>query len=183
MALEPLHDVVVPFLPGRVTAYPYLSREAERLARMLDLVEARWYQVFPANSYVLMTLSRVQEALARGVDTLQVTHDLVRAADLDLFGRQPYQQMIFQLDGTAHLQPLTRTALLRAASTYQLTGALAGLAASALLSESLPTGTHYAADVLNPETIEQLHGAPGILELDVFDGPIEAGVDIAEGIA
>ena len=41
-----LIDIDLPFFSQRVSAHPYLNGEGERLARALDLIQARFYNVF-----------------------------------------------------------------------------------------------------------------------------------------
>ena len=60
-ALTRIHDLSLPFFFGRVTAHPYLNHEGERLARLLNLDSADWFNVFEG-SQVLAAMSRVGHA-------------------------------------------------------------------------------------------------------------------------
>lgn len=180
--LQPLHEVALPFFDGRVTAYPFLTTEMERLARTLRLREARWYNVFDAPGQVLPALGRLQEALALGTELDRAADELSRVAELDLFGRARQQQLVVQLDGLAGGLPVSRTAVLRAAGTYELTGAMTALAVDALLGRAAPAGVHFAADVLDPGLVESLRDAPGVVGLHVLDGSLDALAEVEQGV-
>ena len=178
-ALEPLHRVRLPFFPGEVTAYPYLSAETERLARAAGLDEVRWYHVFDADGRVVATLGRLQQELRRGVDPAALAAELVRAVDVEMFGRAPTQQLVFGLDGRARGEPAGRVAVLRAASTYELTATVTALAAAEVIRGAVPAGAHLAAEVLDPAVVAGLPVRPGVSGLHRLDGPL-AGYALAE---
>ncbi|MBB5774135.1 saccharopine dehydrogenase NADP-binding domain-containing protein [Nonomuraea jabiensis] len=136
-ALTPVHDVQLPYFPGPVTAYPYLSAEAERVARELGLAEARWYNVITGDG-VLAAASTAGQAA-----------DLTRAAELELAGRTPYYVLLFQLSGPHG----TRTLALRTRDSYALTAAVAAHAARAVLRGEVPAGLHHADAVLDPARV------------------------------
>jgi hypothetical protein len=178
-ALEPLHRVRLPFFPGEVTAYPYLSAETERLARAAGLDEVRWYHVFEADGRVVAALGRLQQELRRGADPAALAVELVRAVDMEMFGRAPAQQLVFGLDGRARGEPASRVAVLRAASTYELTATVTALAVAAVLRGAVPAGAHLAAEVLDPAIVAGLPVRPGVSGLHLLDGPL-AGYALAE---
>ncbi|WP_181019836.1 saccharopine dehydrogenase [Nonomuraea typhae] len=134
-ALTPAEDVALPYFPERVSLHPYLTTEAERLARRLSVGESHWYTV-TSKERVL--------ALARGSAA-----DLERAAALELAGRAPYYAMLFQAVGPSG----TGTLALRTADTAALTAAVAAHAAEEVLAGAVRPGAHYAADVLDPEAV------------------------------
>lgn len=181
-ALEPLRDITLPFFSGRQTAYPYLTTETERMADALGLCSVRWYNVFDGEGRVLSVASRLQSALREREITLdRAAAELVKAADFDLFGRGPRQQFVMQLDGTSGGKPFTRTAVLRAASTYLLSGIFCALATRALLGGEILPGVHFAADVLEPgPAIAEIRHGPGVEALEAFAGG-GAGDDTEEG--
>ncbi|WP_327585114.1 saccharopine dehydrogenase NADP-binding domain-containing protein [Nonomuraea sp. NBC_00507] len=133
-ALTPARDVELPYFPGLVTAYPFLSAEAERVARELGLQEARWYNVLTGDR-VLATASTVSSAA-----------DLTRVAELEMAGRTPYYVLLFQLSGPHS----THTLALRAADSYELSGAVVAHTALAMLRGAIEPGVHYADSVLDP---------------------------------
>ncbi|MET9245198.1 saccharopine dehydrogenase NADP-binding domain-containing protein [Nonomuraea sp. NPDC003709] len=136
-ALTPVHDVQLPYFPGPVTAYPYLSAEAERVAAELGLAEARWYNVITGDG-VLAAASAAGQAA-----------DLTRAAELELAGRTPYYVLLFQLSGPHG----TRTLALRTHDSYALTAAVAAHAAMAVLRGEVAAGLHQADAVLDPARV------------------------------
>lgn len=158
----------VPFFPGPVAATPYLSTETEALARGLGVADATWFSVFDGE-HLWQALTRqpggatVEERAAR----------LSRAAELDLFGHDPYQLIVAELAGPS----AARTLVVRGAGANELTGATAAMAAMAVLSGDVPAGVHHAADVLDPRW------AAGLLAgVEVFDGPAWEAAVVEEGV-
>jgi hypothetical protein len=181
-ALQALPEATLPFFPARVNAYPYLSAETDRLARALGLREVRWFNVFDG-SHMLDALGRLQQvdsgdpaALAAAAATLS------EAAELDLFGRDPYQLMVFQLDGSDAEGPGTWSLVLRAGSTYELTGAVAAGAALAVLRGQVPPGARFADEVLDPAAVPEIVSASRSVTLfERFAEPLELEVAVEEG--
>jgi len=168
-ALTPLRGIELPPFPGRVTAHPFLSAELERVARDLGLEEARWYNVFDG--------VHLPEALARLQGTLDAAavEEVVRAASLDLFGRQPYQLVVLQLEG-GEAEPC-RTLLLSAGDGIELTGAVTALVARAVLAGEVGPGLHHADSVLEPRAwCERLRALPEVRALEVAEGPAAVAV-------
>ncbi|WP_219602064.1 saccharopine dehydrogenase NADP-binding domain-containing protein, partial [Nonomuraea indica] len=83
-ALRPARGVRLPGWPGRVSVYPYLAAETERLARTLRIAEVEWWTVFDGD--------RTLDALARAGDAEpeRAAEALVLASRLEAFGREPY---------------------------------------------------------------------------------------------
>jgi hypothetical protein len=181
-ALAPLSEVELPFFPDRVNAHPYLSLEAERLACALGLDGVRWYNVFDGGGQMLTALSRLQGAMMGQADLDAAAAELAQAAELDLFGRAPYQLLVFQLDGEAGGRSLTRTVVLRGTDTYALTGSVTAMAVRELLDGHIAAGVHYAADALDPElVVAWLRGRASVIVFALLDSPAEAGA-IEEGV-
>lgn len=134
-ALRPAQRVRLPHIPGTVSAYPYLTRETERLARSLGLAEVEWWGVFDGDHTI--------EALSQGA-ALEA-EELARASRLDALGRRPYFQLVFDLDG--------RTLVTRAADSYELTAAVAAAAALAVARGQIPPGVHEAGEALDPKQV------------------------------
>jgi hypothetical protein len=179
-ALEPLTGADLPFFTGEMVAYPYLSGEAERLARQLGADELRWYFVFEGDR-VLTALSRLAERLRRGADLDILARELVQVVDVEMFGRTPAQQLVFQLDGSVSGRPVTRVAVLRATSTYELTGTLTALTAAEVMKGSVPAGPGFAGEVLDPGVVDALEGLPGLAGLHVLDQPLPAYAQAVQG--
>jgi hypothetical protein len=180
-ALDPVPDAALPFFPGRVSAYPFLSTEAERLATSLTLEELSWYNVFDGGGRLLGALGRLTSAMVGEADLDAAGKELVQAAELDLFGREPYQLLLFQLDGVAGGEPRTRTLLLRGTDTYELTGFVAAVAAVAIRDGQVLPGLYYATEALDAaDVVARLRRVPAVAAFEVLDGPI-AGDDDEEG--
>jgi hypothetical protein len=175
-ALVSLRDVRLAPFPGRVTAHPFMSFELERTARALGLDEAAWYNVFDG-VHLAGALARVQTLEAEAA-----AEQLVLASELDLFGKTPYQLMVFQLEGEAGGVSACQTLLLRAHDGIALTGAVTALAALAVLGGEVAPGVHYAAEALPPAAWwGRLRRLPEIQSLQVVEGPTtEAAVEEGE---
>jgi Saccharopine dehydrogenase NADP binding domain len=175
LSLTPLRGVELPFFGSGLTAYPYLSKETERLASDLGISEVRWYTVFDGEN-LPRSLAR-----HRGMSGGQAVADLVRAASLDAFGRHPYQVMVFQLDGESGGRPRSRTLVVRGCDANELTGTTTALAALATLREEVPPGLHFAAQALDPgTTLRRLRETAHDLVVHVIDehaGPSPAAME------
>ncbi|SFI59469.1 Saccharopine dehydrogenase NADP binding domain-containing protein [Streptosporangium canum] len=175
-ASRPRRGVELPHFPGRVNAYPYLSAEAERLARSLGFAEVEWSSVFDGE-LTLAALARLHD-----LDADTAAGELVRTSRLEAFGRTPYFQMVFRMEGEAAGRPVTRTLVARAADSYELSAAVAVLAAGAVLRGLVRPGLHDAADVLDAGAVFQaLLDDPAVTRLEVVDG-VAPAVEVEEGV-
>lgn len=144
-------DVELPFCAEPGTAVPYLSTELRRVAERLGVTDVQWDSLF--------TGPHLRAALRRPLSAAA----LVRAADLDTFGHEPYQLIVVEFDAA-------RTALLRGRGASELTGAFAALTASAVARGEVPAGVHHAGEVLDPvASARRLGDAPAVTELTVLD--------------
>lgn len=152
----------VPYFSEPASGVPYLSPEMERLARRLHLAELVFYTVFPG--------ARLRETLAATRTGSVDTEAVVRASELDLFGRTRYQRLVFQLRG----DPAMPTLVLTGRGSSELTGATAAMTAQSVLEGTIPPGLHFAADVLDPEWAGQrLRTADAVTEFRMFEaGPV-----------
>jgi hypothetical protein len=148
----------VPYFSESATGVPYLSPEMERLARRLDLAELIFYTVFPG--------ARLRETLAAARTDSVDAQAVVRASELDLFGRSRFQRLVFQLPS----EPTVPTIVLSGQGSSELTGATAAMAALAVLEGAVAPGVHFAADVLDPAWArERLLGAEAVTEFRMFE--------------
>jgi hypothetical protein len=178
-ALQPLTDIELPFFPGRVNAYPYLTKETERLAIQLSLEEVCWYVLFDG-AQMWKALGRIQAEAGFQDDTAAAT-ELSHAAEMDLFGRNPQQTFLFCLTGEANARAMARTLVVRSSSTYELTAAVAAMAVSALLTQEIARGVHFAADILDATTVVgylRTSAAASFLELIDNTGEPESSLDV-----
>lgn len=175
-ASRPRRGVELPHFPGRVNAYPYLSAEAERLARSLGFAEVEWSSVFDGE-LTLAALARLHD-----LDADTAAGELVRTSRLEAFGRTPYFQLVFRMEGEAAGRPVTRTLVARAADSYELSAAVAVLAAGAVLRGLVRPGLHDAADVLDAGAVFQaLLDDPAVTRLEVVDG-VAPAAEVEEGV-
>jgi len=179
--LPPIGPTWMPFFPRPVRGYAYLSAEIELLARSLRLAEVCWYHVFDADGSILPVLSRLQRELLRGGALDDLADELRRAVELEMFGRVPTQQLVFELGGRIAGRPAHRVAVLRASSTYELTAAVTTAAVRAILQGALPAGVHFASEVLDPAIVDSLVTAAGVVALHVLDRPLMDFVELAQG--
>jgi hypothetical protein len=180
-ALTPLPGLSLPFLSGELVGHPHLSGEAERLARCLSLTAIRCYHVFEVGGRLPAVLTRLQQDVRQGADPDSLTAELIRAAEIEMFGRRPFQQLVFQLDGRVAGQPASRVAVLRAAGTYQLTASVAAAAVVALLRGQIPAGCHFVADVLDPVVVGALPGRRGETSLHLSDRALAGSAQFEQG--
>ncbi|MEY9910944.1 hypothetical protein ABIA35_007195 [Catenulispora sp. MAP12-49] len=170
--LSPLFDVDLPHFPDAAAAHPYLSTEMERLARRLRISDLTFYNVF-LGKHLLAALAEPAGDKNDGSD--DGIDRLTAAADLDLLGRDPHQRLVFHLDA----RDGTRAALvLSGHGASELTGATVALAACAVLDGAVPSGVHFAADVLDPLwAVERLRTAAAVQAIEIYEtvaGPQDA---------
>ena len=170
-ALSPIARVDLPFFPPGLAAHPFLSLEAERLARDLALTDASWYMVFEGE-HLRSALGRLQGAMLGEDDIQDAAAELARAAELDLFGRAPYQVMWLDMEGQSRGQPVRKSAVVRAHDAHELTAVVAAAAARAVLNGELPEGTAFAAEAMDPGIVEYLAASSGVLRLETLDGEL-----------
>lgn len=177
-ALKRLADVSLPFFSTQVTVHPYLNHEGERIARLLQLETADWYNVFEGD-HVLSAMSRLGGV---GDVPANAAGELIKAAELDLAGRDPYQIFLLQLDGIRSGGRATRSLFVRSADSNELTGAVAAVAAEALLDGQIAPGTHFAAEVLDPNsTVRALRDSGAIAAFEVLDRPLTTVALLEDG--
>lgn len=173
-ALTPLTDMSLPPFPGRVSAYPFLTGEARRLAADLHVHDGRWYNVF-AGRQTLAVLNRLRAEPDTPPET--AIGRLIRAADVDLAGQRPYQLMVVEITDDRGCRTLT----LRADDGYRLTATVAVTATTAVLAGAVPAGARLAADLLDPAAVvDRLRASGACAVFEVTEGPRDAALD--EGV-
>lgn len=180
--LEPRTGVELPHTDNRVDVYPYLSFESARLPEVTGLTEIDWYNVFDGGAHMMSCLSRLQGAMRGESGLAEAAAELTRAAALDLFGRSPFQLMLFEVTGADAGSPATRSLALRANDTYALTGLTSALAVLAVLDGEVGAGVHFGSDVLDATSVlDALRAEPAVSLLDIGDRPILATRAMEEG--
>ncbi|WP_067651946.1 saccharopine dehydrogenase NADP-binding domain-containing protein [Nocardia harenae] len=175
-ALPVREDVEVAGFPGRVTTMPFLTADAERLARSTGLAELHWHNVF-IGSTLRLTLSRLRGRVPADPAALApIVAEIGAAAELDLAGLDPFYLMAF----TLHRADRVDTAVLRTPSSFELTAATAAHTVAAVLSGAITPGLHYADDVLDSRGLLDAVAALGALPVHrthrhAHDEPMEAG--------
>ena len=163
------------FFPGAPTARYYVGFETERLMRDLNLNDVQWHNVF-AGTHLLAALSQLPLVDLDRDDA--AARELARAAELDMFGQTPYQQMVFRLDGARSGRLQSRTLVLRGRSASELTGTVVAIATATLLSNGLSPGLHFAGEALSPAAVvKDLCNAPAVVAFDMRE--TTAGVETA----
>lgn len=166
----------LPYFPGPVTAYPYLSTETERVAERLGLAAVRWHNVFGGEQVPAVLASAVGGPPA-------AVADLVAAADRDLVGRDPYQLFVMTLDGLVEGGVRCRTLVLRAPDSYRLTAFVTALATEAALHGTVPAGVHLAGEALDLDHAERrIADTASIGYLRIQPGPAQVDGSIEEGV-
>jgi hypothetical protein len=167
-ALKPVANFHVPFFPSGITAYPYLSTEVERVARTLGLSEVRWYNVFEGG-HMFKTLAKLQGAALGETDVDWASAELSKAAELDLFGLEPYQIFYMRLKVERNAQPFARGLLVRGASAQALTACMVALATEALLSRGVSPGVYFAGETLALSVVNSLRRMHGIKAFELIE--------------
>ncbi|RZS45023.1 putative NAD(P)-binding protein [Herbihabitans rhizosphaerae] len=180
--LRVAEDIEVPFFPDRLTAQPFLSSEAERLAANLGLVELDWYNVF-IGDHMRTALNRLRGGSPDDPEALEASaRELMRACELDVGGRESYYVMAYWMHGRANGRPTRLTGVLRCDDTFQVTGAVGALAVRALLAGEVPPGVHMAAEALDPaDTVTRIRGLPSVLALESIDTTSAADEEVEVG--
>lgn len=180
--LEPRTGIEPPYAGRRLDAYPYLSFEAEEVARELGLSEVDWFTVYEGGAHMMACLSRLQGAMRGESDLTEAADELTRAAALDLFGKDPFQLMLFEVTGSHHGTPATRSLALRGHDTYVLTGLTSALAALDVLDGRTGPGIHHAAQTLDPDAVlEALRTIPEVTTLEILEHPVLGALHMEEG--
>jgi hypothetical protein len=184
-ALPVREDVEVAGFPGRVTTMPFLTADAERLARAAGLDELHWHNVFVGTA-LRLTLTRLRGRVHANGESVPspddaaalapIVEEISAAAELDLAGLDPFYLMAF----TVHRPGSSDTAVLRTPSSFELTAATAAHAVAAVLSGAIAPGLHYADDVLDPHGLLDAVADLGALPIfqthrHAHDEPMEAG--------
>jgi hypothetical protein len=178
-ALCPLVNTDVPHFPPGVTAYPYISGEAERLARCLQVTEMRWYNVFEGE-HMLKALGRLQGAVLGAGDAEVAAADLAKAAELDLFGLSTHQIFYLQMQGQSNGRHLSRNLWLEGTNAHELTGGVAALAVSAVLNGEVALGLNFAGEALPIKIFEQLRRSSAVTGYGFAESELEASTEEGE---
>lgn len=161
--LPGLDEVTLPGFPGPVTARPFLSAEAQRLARSADVARLRAYTVFAG--------ARLPDLLAAvwadGSPVEEFAGALTAAADADV---AEHGQRFTLL--AAARRPPGRTGpvrlLLTSPDPSALSGAVVALVVAAVLAGRVPPGPAHAADVLDPQVcLTALRADPAVSLLQI----------------
>ncbi|MGP4017804.1 saccharopine dehydrogenase NADP-binding domain-containing protein [Saccharopolyspora sp. 5N708] len=161
-ALTPLRRVELPEFPEPVDAMPFLPTESTRMAADLGLAELRFYTAYVSEaipSALVMAWADDPEFRGGYIETL------TRAAMSDLRGRDPYYVLSARVLADSGK---SSSVALHAADPYQLSGAVAALAAVAVLREKVRPGVHFADEVLDPRsTADALRHDPLVQSLTI----------------
>ncbi|GAA3734290.1 saccharopine dehydrogenase NADP-binding domain-containing protein [Salinactinospora qingdaonensis] len=165
-APAPRSQTRLPFFPGQVTAQPYLPVEIERVARAVGLAAVDWYSVFDGTA--VLDVLTAAGGTSGGADAAA----LMRAAELDLFGRSPYQLIVLRLDSASGGAAGGTGLVLRGTDASALTGTTAALAALAVLRGEAAPGVGHAAEVLDADRfVARLADAPAVTAFERVSGP------------
>jgi hypothetical protein len=173
-ALTALTQVELPFFPGRVSAFPFLGPETERLAQALGLREVDWYNVL-AGKHIGAALARSQGAMSGQGDLGAAATALAAAAELDLCDGPAYQLMVVRLAGLRAGRERQVTLVLRARDAYTLTANVATLAALAVLRAEIPVGVHLASEALSPRLVERARRFEAVELFECIEGDVVSG--------
>jgi hypothetical protein len=160
------HDECKPapaqYFPGCVTVHPHLDAETVAVAAQLGIGNLCWMNVFDGvHTTRAMQLLAVDGERPRSQAGLR---DVLAAAKLDLFGRQPYFAIIASAAGSVG----STTVAFTCGDSYRVTGALAAFAAGNVAG--MPAGTRAFWSVDEPQrALEFLAEAVPEAELSFVD--------------
>ncbi|NEE02712.1 saccharopine dehydrogenase NADP-binding domain-containing protein [Phytoactinopolyspora halotolerans] len=167
--LRPQKDVEVPFFPDRVSAHPFFSGESARLATAIGADTMDFWNVFVGDRLVT-TFTRMRSRPVAGEEMDRAVAELTRAAELDLFGREPYYALVFRMTGVVGGRSVVRTAALRTGDAYRLIATVGALAVQAVVEGGVGRGVGYAADVLDPgQVVAEVRHSPAVTAFELVD--------------
>jgi hypothetical protein len=150
--LAPLHDVSLPGFPARVHAWPYLTTEAQELARSEGIDEVRAYNVFVTNRLpTAMADAWAHLGAEPQLDDVRAAAEaVVRAADADRQEHGQLYAMLFTARPSPGGDPGPSRLVLTATDSYAVSGVVMAEAARQV-ADGLPSGAWLAARALDPE--------------------------------
>lgn len=155
-----------------VYAQRFFNSETARLAKRLTLREAHWYNVL-ADKQVVDTISTLCARLTvdTGEAALQnAVKEFAEIASLALSGSSPWYTMMVEIQGRSRGAIVRKRAILRSASSYQLSGVVAAITAEAVLQQKPAHGVYWAFELLDPGVaMEKLLATTAVDSLDVLD--------------
>jgi len=172
--------VRLPGFPGEVVLQPFLSAEAERVARRTRLLDLDWWNVWPTGQ-VWSLLARLPAVLSDpSLPTDEVVERMREASAVDLVGRAPWYRLRMHGVGDGGEAGIA----LSGDSSAVLTATMAAQTVFHLLDEERgEPGARFAADVVDADRVlDALGDEPRVrVELDgVVDGAVEGAVEEGE---
>lgn len=123
---------------------------------------------------MLRALGRIQADRTADRDLGRAAAELCAAAELDGFGREPYQILVFRMEGHIGGDTAHRTLLLHGTDTYEITAAVTALTTYRLLDGLVPAGLHHVEDVVPaPAMVEWLRTLRVVTTVGVVREPVE----------
>ncbi|WP_036461497.1 saccharopine dehydrogenase NADP-binding domain-containing protein [Mycobacterium sp. 141] len=129
------------FFPGSVSVHPHLDHETIEVAAEFDIEQVSWYNVFdgPRTRRAMQILAADHRT---GHDVPEVS-DVLAAAKLDLFGRNPY----FAIAGVAEQDSCRTSLAVSCRDSFGVTGALTAFGVQCVLSSSPGVYPFWKLDV------------------------------------
>ena len=169
-----LRSTQLAIFPTEAIAVPFLSHDAARLCQRLALRSLQWFTVFLGrHMYEALSLAQLRTG---SHEPAAAARTLARAAQLDLFGHQPYQLFVLELAGSLKGRPRHRMLVCRGRSATELTGLMVAQTALEVLDGTTPPGVGFASDALAPaRVVAWLRAVEGIVATEVEDCPPALG--------
>jgi hypothetical protein len=159
----------LPYVDCDLDGHPHLTRESEALAADLGLRDAVFYHSFESGGASLRYLEALGDRVRAGGTIRDLAAEMAATANEDMARRTPVQLLAFEVRSG----DLTRSAVLRSASSYQLTAGMVVLAARHILARRVAPGL-ARADVLPPGLVTDLPGLDPLTCLEVQDRGLDA---------
>ncbi len=178
-ALSRKPGTTLPFFAREVTLYPYFDGEAEFVADALSLRDGEWHIAIDGER-VPLVLEEVSAQFLTDRDS--AVKRLCTATELDSAGRQPYFNMLVQLEGLVRGENITRTSVLRAESPAALTGAVVAAAGMVLAEGAIGPGVRPLAEIPEPDAVmKALSRMPAVCDLKVLEQSVNELLQNVEG--
>lgn len=149
----------LPLARSAAQALPFITSEWQRLAADYAIPQARWFNLFvPGEMTQWLNTRRSNNDMESDVE------QLMALSLADCTGRPSEHVMAVEVSGEIAGKPLTRTRVVKVRYGSELTAAVTAYCAQLCLTQQLPSGLHYAAEILPPdETLKELqHSIPDI---------------------
>lgn len=169
----------LPLSKKQIRLFPYFDREAELVARELNLMQGQWYMGIDGE-HTLKALERARVSYM--TDSEKAIDNLCAATQVDCQGRELYAGFVIQMEGYVGREKNIKTLVLKSKNPSELTGSAAAAAVAAVSRGLLRPGVHALGKAVPVKDFMQvMTGLNGNLELEILEGSILKLFEIVTG--